>query len=482
MLGFLQAAWNRLFPERHIAVVSLRAHGRVRHLSVPGWLQVGAVVAVLGAGAGIVGLTAGYIEFDRLVQAKEDEVANKEAEVLQAELSNADLREIIGRLQERNGVIGRELDQARLRLAATGAQSSALRGQLYTAELRLRNVEEASEQSAAQRDEALQRLAAAEEQLSNRSLQLTQLGRALDAARTELRQTDSQRGSLAARLKQIETEAASGAKTTAQLRAAVEGAEKRMQQAAAERDGATAEREKLRSRVADLEQRLKLAGATMPSGNGSPVTNAAARATEPGKGGWGEIERVLSSAGVDVDKLLQRFSSVPAAQGGPFVAFDPLKRRASEIPIDTLGKVLKSLPLAAPLDDYQLESRFGVRVDPFNRKKSMHSGLDFSAPYRSPVLATAPGTVIHAGPKGDYGRVVEIDHGSGIVTRYAHLHRTNVVVGQRLAGREQIGQLGSSGRSSGPHVHYEILVNGVPQDPERFLNAGRSALQAAKAK
>jgi murein DD-endopeptidase MepM/ murein hydrolase activator NlpD len=102
----------------------------------------------------------------------------------------------------------------------------------------------------------------------------------------------------------------------------------------------------------------------------------------------------------------------------------------------------------------------------------MHTGLDLSAPFKSPVYNTAPGTVIFAGAKGEYGRVVDIDHGSGIVTRYAHLHRIMVVKGQHLAGREQIGQLGSSGRSTGPHVHYEVQVNGVPQDPEKFLQAG----------
>jgi murein DD-endopeptidase MepM/ murein hydrolase activator NlpD len=109
----------------------------------------------------------------------------------------------------------------------------------------------------------------------------------------------------------------------------------------------------------------------------------------------------------------------------------------------------------------------------------MHTGLDFSAPFRSPVYNTGPGIVIYAGPKGEYGKVVEIDHGGGIVTRYAHLHRTLVVRGQRLGEREQIGQLGSTGRSTGPHVHYEVLVNGVPQDPEKFLAIGRSVLAAA---
>jgi murein DD-endopeptidase MepM/ murein hydrolase activator NlpD len=100
-------------------------------------------------------------------------------------------------------------------------------------------------------------------------------------------------------------------------------------------------------------------------------------------------------------------------------------------------------------------------------------GIDLSAPYVSPVHATAAGTVTYAGNRSDYGKVVEIDHGNGIATLYAHLHRYIVSVGQRVAEHEQIGFLGSSGRSSGPHVHYEVLVNNEPQDPEKFIGLAR---------
>jgi hypothetical protein len=211
------------------------------------------------------------------------------------------------------------------------------------------------------------------------------------------------------------------------------------------------------------------------------------RVAERSRSGWSEVENLLESVGVDIDNLLSRYGAIPPAQGGPFVALDGLKQRPKSgaddvvagLPMGNLQKALRSLPLTAPLAQYQLESGFGVRRDPFNRRRSMHTGLDFSAPFRSPVYNTGPGVVIYAGPKGEYGKVVEIDHGGGIVTRYAHLHRTMVVRGQRLGEREQIGQLGSTGRSSGPHVHYEVLVNGVPQDPEKFLAIGRSVLAAS---
>jgi murein DD-endopeptidase MepM/ murein hydrolase activator NlpD len=95
------------------------------------------------------------------------------------------------------------------------------------------------------------------------------------------------------------------------------------------------------------------------------------------------------------------------------------------------------------------------------------------APYDSPVYATAPGVVTYAGYRDDYGKIVEIDHGNGIATRYAHLHRFTVSVGQRVAAHSQVGYLGSTGRATGPHVHYEVVVNGEPQDPEKFIGLGR---------
>ena len=98
----------------------------------------------------------------------------------------------------------------------------------------------------------------------------------------------------------------------------------------------------------------------------------------------------------------------------------------------------------------------------------------------SPIYATAPGIVIYAGYRRDYGKVVEIDHGSGIVTLYGHMHRYTVSVGQRVEAQMQIGLVGSTGRASGPHVHYEVIVNGQPEDPERFIELARLVPIAAK--
>ncbi len=187
------------------------------------------------------------------------------------------------------------------------------------------------------------------------------------------------------------------------------------------------------------------------------------------------VERVLASTGIDVAKLFSQFGE-NRAEGGPFVP----PPKAGE-PIDTVDPaklaairgLAQVLPLEAPLAHYQIGSPFGARIDPFNHRAAFHTGIDMDAPYMSPVYATAPGTVVYAGYFGEYGKVVEINHGFGIETLYAHLHRCLVSVGQKVEAQAEIGLVGTTGRSTGPHVHYEVRVNGQPQDPEKFLELSR---------
>ena len=152
----------------------------------------------------------------------------------------------------------------------------------------------------------------------------------------------------------------------------------------------------------------------------------------------------------------------PPVLGHPLGTVDPKK-------LEAIRGLEKVLPLTAPLTHYQIGSPFGLRTDPFNGRLAFHTGIDMDAPYMSPVYSTAPGTVVYAGYFGDYGKVVEIDHGFGIDTLYAHLQRYFVSVGQKVAALAEIGLVGTTGRSSGPHVHYEVRVNGQPQDPEKFI-------------
>jgi murein DD-endopeptidase MepM/ murein hydrolase activator NlpD len=147
--------------------------------------------------------------------------------------------------------------------------------------------------------------------------------------------------------------------------------------------------------------------------------------------------------------------------------------------LHNLSDVAEALPLAQPTVNTRQASGFGVRIDPFTGRPAFHPGLDFAGPIMTPVHATAPGVVSFTGVRNGYGNVVEIDHGHGLKTRFAHLAAISVSVGQHVAIGEKLGGIGSTGRSTGPHLHYEVWLDGRPQNPERFLEAGHYVQQAS---
>jgi murein DD-endopeptidase MepM/ murein hydrolase activator NlpD len=142
-----------------------------------------------------------------------------------------------------------------------------------------------------------------------------------------------------------------------------------------------------------------------------------------------------------------------------------------------LQEVRRVLPLAAPLRQYWISSGYGERDDPFPGERSPHAGVDMVAPLGSRIRATAPGRVVFAGKKRRYGRMVEIDHGHGVMTRFAHLGRILVKDGQQVQRGQEIGILGSSGRSTGPHLHYEVRYGRRSLNPVKFLDAGAHAIE-----
>jgi len=137
-----------------------------------------------------------------------------------------------------------------------------------------------------------------------------------------------------------------------------------------------------------------------------------------------------------------------------------------------LAASAQTMPFGRPAADATETSPFGIRVDPFTGQPAFHPGLDFAGAFMSPVQATAPGVVSFTGVRSGYGNAVEIDHGHGFKTRYAHLAAISVSVGQRVALGQRIGAMGDTGRSTGTHLHYEVWVDGRPQNPLRFVKAG----------
>lgn len=198
-----------------------------------------------------------------------------------------------------------------------------------------------------------------------------------------------------------------------------------------------------------------------------------------------EMEKVILMTGLDVDRLLTRVQTSNLGQGGPFVAAgagvqasDDLGKTVLNLDSkmnrwEALTEILRVLPLTLPVDYYHMTSDFGPRTDPVNMRRSNHNGVDMAGWSKSSIWAAAPGTVVYSGPRGRYGIVVEIDHGLGIRTRYAHLNRALVKVGEVVGHRQRIALLGSTGRSTGPHLHYEVSVNGKQVDPMNFIKAGR---------
>ena len=189
---------------------------------------------------------------------------------------------------------------------------------------------------------------------------------------------------------------------------------------------------------------------------------------------------VLADIGLDARKL-----AGVAGTGGPLVpvraptnvhAFEQQMQRINlaRAQVDRLTRTLSAVPLRRPLaGDVDLSSGFGVRTDPFTRSPAMHTGLDLQGETGDPVRATASGTVTSAGWSGGYGKVIDIDHGNGIATRYGHLSSIDVQVGQSVKIGQIIGKVGSTGRSTGPHLHYETRVAGEAVDPTKFLRAGQ---------
>lgn len=168
-----------------------------------------------------------------------------------------------------------------------------------------------------------------------------------------------------------------------------------------------------------------------------------------------------------------------SSQGGPFVPldvadFDARLERAEQA-LATLASVkdaARGIPMARPVNGAPVSSSFGPRLDPFLGRMAMHTGMDFKAVTGTKIVAPGPGTVVFAGRNGGYGKSVEILHPSGVTTRFAHMSRISVSKGQKVAASDVLGRVGTTGRSTGPHLHYEIRIDDRPLNPARFLRAG----------
>ena len=198
--------------------------------------------------------------------------------------------------------------------------------------------------------------------------------------------------------------------------------------------------------------------------------------------------QAIREVGLNPDAMLNTLED-RSAQGGPLIAFaasgdssiDPRFQRLglSLARMTALERGLAGIPRYLPASLDFISSGFGYRADPFTGAGAFHAGLDFKGPYGAPIYAAAKGVVSFAGVRQGYGNCLEIDHGNGLLTRYAHMSAYRASVGQAVAPGDVIGAIGNSGRSTGPHLHFEVRVNDRPVNPRPFLEARPNVFEKA---
>jgi biotin carboxyl carrier protein len=200
-------------------------------------------------------------------------------------------------------------------------------------------------------------------------------------------------------------------------------------------------------------------------------------------------ERVSGLAGINAGDIKAK-----PGQGGTLVAGHSLSMEELQSTLDSLEKVTSQrvdlmtviesrlfeqkvkkmmVPTQQPVPNANLGSQFGWRIDPITGQSALHTGLDFSAEPGTTIYSAAGGVVVTQEFHFQYGNVIEIDHGNDLISRYAHASKVFVKKGDLVKRGQKIAEVGTTGRSTGPHLHFEVLVQGVPQDPQKFLNAGR---------
>lgn len=466
----------RVFVTREVLI---RADGKVTYLTISPGLQKAIALTIL---AGIIWTTyssVGMMVNERVIERKNTEVAAaREAyDNLMNGVGSAydEFAKLVGNLQKsQNELLG--LADSELGVPQDPAQLAEITQRAAAARQSLGEADAAIRAKLAVFEGDLSSIAAQHQKLNDT---IAELQDDLRLAAREQSQLQAQNAALSAALSDSGERIASV--TTDQDRR--EERVRLLQQAVAalthDRNALADRRTQLSDEIKKLEQRL----VAYQTSQQSVVENLAART----RTNVDEVLKTVAMTGLDVDALLSRAGENMPGIGGPFVdlrAVTDLNAAESAMLTvaslddevdrwDRLQFVLHTLPLAAPLDHFLLSSGFGSRRDPINGKLAAHEGLDFLSELGAPVMATAPGKVVFAGWKGDYGKMVEIDHGLGIHTRYGHLKSITVKVGDEVTYRQQIGALGNTGRSTGPHVHYEVRVDDKAYDPMNFLEAGR---------
>jgi murein DD-endopeptidase MepM/ murein hydrolase activator NlpD len=420
---------RHLFPDRQI---HLRSEGRVTYINLSRRTQIACVLAL----AGVVGwgtfTTVNFSLHDQVLAAKDMQLAG-------VRLAYQSLLNEVSGYQKRFGAVAKDLEENHGLMMSLLEQNTMLQRNLRSAEGELQSTR--AEQ---------QQVMTSSEDLKNKLHELRQNVQNLTTNNFQLRDNLDQ--------------------TQSGLAVALQA-----------RNQAVSESRRLAQQATELENRLK----SLETNQQSAISRLSEQTVSSIEG----LERVVNQTGLKVSQLLDEGKGKFSGQGGPFIEVKPdglpadhLKANLASLESnldrwESLQTVLRRIPLAPPLANFQVNSGFGKRHDPINNRWSMHYGLDLGSPMKSPVMVTAPGTVASVGWDSRYGNLIEVDHGSGLITRYGHLASTLVKKGQQVDFHQTIGLVGSTGRSTGAHLHYEIVFKGRPMNPMDFLQAGRNVFK-----
>lgn len=253
-------------------------------------------------------------------------------------------------------------------------------------------------------------------------------------------------------------------------------------------DRVIAQRDEAVEKVESLDGQLRTTEARLSTLE-DRQENVLSRLEEAARTSLSGMTKMFERANIDLDQILASSRRDYGGAGGPFEpvsAEDLTTDDAEEMriaglmqnleTIDLLRRSAQKLPFARPVGEARLTSPFGKRSDPIRKRWSMHSGIDLANRRGTPIYATAEGKVIHAGRMNGYGLIVIIQHAFGFETRYAHMSRVRVKVGQRVKRGDRVGDMGSTGRSTGTHLHYEVRKDKKPINPAKFIEAAHDVL------
>lgn len=440
LIAWLKALYARVFPEREIYV---RSEGTVRYLTLTPGLQFGATLAAISL---LVWATFATVSS----YVSDTEVASRDQALI--EVKEAYTARVV-KLQQRYKRLEAELEDSERRF-----------------------------------DEVMRRLSGKHGQLENQAGVEVALQGRLEASRRRLQEVTEQRDDALTKLEELryrglemERGLAEARRLAEQRRASLDEFVQTLDETTTERDDARLKAQELATEVASLESNVEDIRRHQ--------AQVMAQLEEATRTSIGELERILKKTGVNVDALVQEIERSYRGEGGPFV---PIAFRIPEAAegfplndasvsgaladlqyVNSLRILAEKVPLARPLKDpYRVTSGFGKRRHPVTGRWSMHNGYDMAAPKGTAVYTTLEGRVTFAGVQRGYGKVVRIQHSLGFETRYPHLSAIHVKTGDRVERGALVGEVGSTGRSTGNHLHYEIRLNKRPYNPRKFIEAG----------